>query len=173
MASLKSEKLHPVIPVEDDNFPGSVLMKGLEVGGGMKLLQYYYFGKAFCTCSYHETTTEHLFEEQFRHIKLNEFLLLLSAFSPIKGPHMAAPAHKNAFRKELWSKLPGSTENGSLDTGPRRFCRAAHPGCVLVGEGRGELSTADGCGFQFCSKLRVFAYVSFNVKLCLYVFNLL
>jgi len=57
MASLKSEKLHLFIPVEDDIFPGSVLMRGLEVGGGMKLLQYYYFSKAFCTCSYLKTTT--------------------------------------------------------------------------------------------------------------------
>lgn len=118
MALLKSEKLHPFIRVEDDIFPGSVLMRGLEVGGGMKLLQYYYFSKAFCTCSYHQTTTEHLSEEQFCHIKLNEFLLLLSALGPIKGPHMAAPAHKNAFRQELRSKLPGSTENWRLDRGP-------------------------------------------------------
>lgn len=173
MVSLKSEKLYPFIPVEDDMFPGSVLMRGLEVGGGMKLLQYYYFSKAFCTCSYHGTTTEHLSEEQFCHIKLNEFLLLLSALSPIKGLHMAAPAHKNAFRQELWSKLPGCTENGSLDRGLRPFCRAAHPGCVLVGEGGGELSTAGRRGFRFCSKLHVFAYVSFSVKLCLHVFNLL
>lgn len=75
--------------------------QGLEVGGGMKLLQYYYFSKAFYTCSYHGTTMEHLSEEQFCHIKLNEFLLQLSALSPIQAPHMAAPAHKNAFRKEL------------------------------------------------------------------------
>lgn len=129
MASLKSEKLHPFIPVEDDKFPGSVLMRGLEVGGGMKLLQYYYFNKAFCTCFFQGTTTEHLTEGQFCHSKLNDFLLLLSALSPIKGPHMPAPAHKNAFRKELWSKLPGSTENGSLDTGSRRFGTARVCAC--------------------------------------------
>lgn len=117
MASLKPEKLHPFIPVEDDIFPGPVLLRGLEMGGGMKLLQYYYFSETFCTCSCHGTTMEHLFEEQFCHIKLNEFLLLLSAPSPIKGPHMAAPAHKNAFRQELGSKLPVSAENGSLDRG--------------------------------------------------------
>lgn len=101
MASLMPEKLHPFMPVEDDKFPGPVLMRGLKVGGGMKLLQYYYFSKAFCTCSYHGTTSEHLSEEKFCHIKLNEFLFLLSALIPIKGPHMAIPAHKNAFRKEL------------------------------------------------------------------------
>lgn len=173
MASLKSEKLHTFIPVEDDKFPGSVVMRGLEAGEGMKLLQYYYFSKAFCTCSYHGTTTEHLSEEQFCHIRLNEFLLLLLALGPTKGPHMAAPAHQNAFGKKLWSKLPGSTENGHLDTGQRHFCRAPHPWCVLVGEGRGEMSTAGGRGFQFCSNLHVFVYVSFNVKLFLYVFNLL
>lgn len=52
-------------------------------------------------------------------------------------------------------------------------CGAARPGSVLMGEGGGELSTAGGCGLRFCSKLHVFACVSFHVKFCLYVFNLL
>lgn len=69
MTSRKSEKLYPFIPLKDDTFPGSVLMRGLEVSGGIKLLQYYYFSKAFCTCSCHGTTTEHLSEEQFRYTK--------------------------------------------------------------------------------------------------------
>jgi len=101
MASLMPEKLHPFIPVKAVKLPASVLIRVLEVGGGMKLLQYYYFSKAFCTASYHGTTTEHLSEEKFCCIKLNEFLFLFSVLILIKGPHMAIPAHKNAFRKEL------------------------------------------------------------------------
>ena len=88
MASLMPEKLHPFIPVKAVKLPASVLIRVLEVGGGMKLLQYYYyFSKAFCTASCC--------------IKLNEFLFLFSVLILIKGPHMAIPAHKNAFRKEL------------------------------------------------------------------------
>lgn len=156
MASLMPEKLHPFIPVEDDKFPGPVLMRGLKVGGGMKLLQYYYFSKAFCTCSYHGTTSEHLSEEKFCHIKLNEFLFLLSALIPIKGPHMAIPAHKNAFRKELRSKLPGSTENWRLTTGARHFCRATHHWCVLA-----KVSKEQQVGVDFSSAPSCMSWLAF------------
>lgn len=141
MASLSLEKLHPFIPAEDYKFPRT------EVGGGMKLLQYYYFSKAFYTCSYHGTTTEHLSEEQFCHIKLNEFLLRLSALRPIKAPHMAAPAHKNALRKELWSKLCWSWWSGQRTRTIQH--RAAHPG--VCSWGKEEVSWLQLVGVDFSS----------------------
>lgn len=167
------EKLHPFIPVEAVKFPASVLIRGLEVGGGMKLLQYYYyFSKAFCTASYHGTTMEHLSEEKFCCIKLNEFLFLLSVLILIKGPHMAIPALKNAFRKELWSKLLGWTEKWRLHAGPIHCCIAVHLGCALVKDW-GEQSAAGRLRFQFCSTLHVLSCIAWSVKFYLYECSLL
>ena len=169
MASLKSEELHPFIPVEDDKFPGSVLMRGLEVGGGTKLLQQGLLHMFLPRDHHGAFVWGAVLSHQTKWVSVAAL-----STQPHQGPSHGCSSTQECIQEGAVIKAsPGSTENGSLDTGPRQFCRAAHPGCVLIGEGGGELSTADRHRFQFCSKLHVFAYFYFSVKSCLYRFNFL